>query len=54
LSRRILIASELTFTPLPKQMTGGAKDKILFGVSAVKNVGEAAIENILAARQGRG
>ncbi|MEG4071814.1 DNA polymerase III subunit alpha [Microcoleus sp. Pol14C2] len=44
-------SSELTFTPLPKQMTGGAKDKILFGISAVKNVGEAAIENILAARQ---
>jgi len=44
-------SSELTFTPLPKQMTGGAKDKILFGVSAVKNVGEAAIENILAARK---
>ncbi|MEG4960940.1 MULTISPECIES: helix-hairpin-helix domain-containing protein [unclassified Microcoleus] len=44
-------SSELTFTPLPKQMTGSAKDKILFGVSAVKNVGEAAIENILAARQ---
>src|SRR4028119_2489602 len=43
--------SELTFTPLPKQMTGDAKDKILFGISAVKNVGEAAIENILAARQ---
>jgi DNA polymerase-3 subunit alpha len=31
-------------------MTGSAKDKILFGISAVKNVGEAAIENILAAR----
>ncbi|MEG4208794.1 DNA polymerase III subunit alpha [Microcoleus sp. S13_B4] len=44
-------SSELTFTPLPKQMTGCAKDKILFGVSAVKNVGEGAIENILAARQ---
>ncbi|MEG4630663.1 DNA polymerase III subunit alpha [Microcoleus sp. AR_TQ3_B6] len=44
-------SSELTFTPLPKEMTGGAKDKILFGVSAVKNVGEAAIENILAARK---
>ncbi|MEG4167333.1 MULTISPECIES: helix-hairpin-helix domain-containing protein [unclassified Microcoleus] len=44
-------SSELTFTPMPKQMTGGAKDKILFGISAVKNVGEAAIENILAARQ---
>ncbi|MGB3264854.1 MAG: OB-fold nucleic acid binding domain-containing protein [Microcoleus sp.] len=43
-------SSELTFTPLPKQMTGCAKDKILFGISAVKNVGEAAIENILAAR----
>lgn len=44
-------SSELTFTPMPKQMTGSAKDKILFGISAVKNVGEAAIENILAARQ---
>ncbi|MEG4816302.1 helix-hairpin-helix domain-containing protein [Microcoleus sp. K5-D4] len=44
-------SSELTFTPLPKLMTGAAKDKILFGISAVKNVGEAAIENILAARQ---
>ncbi|MEG4282681.1 trans-splicing intein-formed DNA polymerase III subunit alpha C-terminal partner DnaE-C [Microcoleus sp. A006_D1] len=44
-------SSELTFTPLPTQMTGGAKDKILFGVSAVKNVGETAIETILAARQ---
>jgi len=44
-------SSELTFTPLPKEMTGDAKDKILFGISAVKNVGEAAIENILAARQ---
>ena len=44
-------SSELTFTPLPKQMTGSAKDKILFGISAVKNVGEAAIENILAARK---
>ncbi len=44
-------SSELTFTPMPKQMTGCAKDKILFGVSAVKNVGEGAIENILMARQ---
>ncbi|MEP6517982.1 helix-hairpin-helix domain-containing protein [Microcoleus vaginatus] len=44
-------SSELTFTPLPKQITGSAKDKILFGISAVKNVGEAAIENILAARK---
>ncbi|MEG4323401.1 MULTISPECIES: DNA polymerase III subunit alpha [unclassified Microcoleus] len=44
-------SSELTFAPLPKQMTGAAKDKILFGVSAVKNVGETAIETILAARQ---
>ncbi|MEG3930031.1 MULTISPECIES: helix-hairpin-helix domain-containing protein [unclassified Microcoleus] len=44
-------SSELTFTPMPKQMTGAAKDKILFGISAVKNVGESAIENILAARQ---
>ncbi|MEG4801814.1 OB-fold nucleic acid binding domain-containing protein [Microcoleus sp. ARI1-B5] len=44
-------SSELTFTPLPKQMTGSPKDKILFGVSAVKNVGETAIETILAARK---
>jgi DNA polymerase III subunit alpha len=44
-------SSELTFAPFPKQMTGAAKDKILFGVSAVKNVGETAIETILAARQ---
>ncbi|WP_293132645.1 OB-fold nucleic acid binding domain-containing protein [Microcoleus sp. bin38.metabat.b11b12b14.051] len=44
-------SSELTFSPLPKQMTGAVKDKILFGVSAVKNVGEIAIETILAARQ---
>ncbi|MEG4247815.1 DNA polymerase III subunit alpha [Microcoleus sp. Pol10D4] len=47
-------SSELTFTPMPKQMTGSAKDKILFGISAVKNVGESAIENILAARQEEG
>ena len=40
--------SQLTFTPL--KMTG-SKDKILFGISAVKNVGEGAIENILEARQ---
>ena len=44
-------SSELTFSPLPKQMTGAVKDKILFGVSAVKNVGETAIETILAARK---
>lgn len=42
--------SELTFTPLPEKMTG-SPDKILFGISAVKNVGEGAIENILAARK---
>ncbi|HAT13573.1 MAG TPA: DNA polymerase III subunit alpha, partial [Microcoleaceae bacterium UBA11344] len=41
--------SELTFTPI--KMTEPAKDKILFGISAVKNVGEGAIENILEARQ---
>ncbi|NJK65930.1 MAG: trans-splicing intein-formed DNA polymerase III subunit alpha C-terminal partner DnaE-C [Microcoleus sp. SU_5_3] len=43
-------SSEVTFTPLPKEMTGSAKHKILFGLSAVKNVGEGAIENILVAR----
>ncbi|MEZ2302757.1 MAG: DNA polymerase III subunit alpha [Microcoleus sp.] len=42
-------SSELTFTPI--KMKHPAKDKILFGISAVKNVGEGAIENILAARQ---
>ncbi|MEG3849510.1 DNA polymerase III subunit alpha [Microcoleus sp. herbarium19] len=47
-------SSELTFTPLPKQMTQAEKDKILFGISAVKNVGEGAIENILAARKSGG
>ncbi len=35
--------SQVNFTPSPK--------KILFGLSAVKNVGSGAIENILAARQ---
>jgi DNA polymerase III subunit alpha len=44
-------SSELTFTPFPKEMTKAEKHKILFGISAVKNVGEGAIENILAARQ---
>jgi len=36
--------SQINFTP--------SKGKILFGLSAVKTVGEGAIENILAARQG--
>lgn len=44
-------SSELTFMPFPKEMTGSEKDKILFGISAVKNVGETAIETILAARK---
>lgn len=44
-------SSELTFTPFPKEMTKAEKHKILFGISAVKNVGEGAIENILAARK---
>lgn len=44
-------SSELTFTPLPKEMTKAEKSQILFGISAVKNVGEGAIENILAARK---
>ncbi|MEG5136407.1 MULTISPECIES: DNA polymerase III subunit alpha [unclassified Microcoleus] len=43
--------SELTFTPLPIEMTKAEKHKILFGISAVKNVGEGAIENILEARK---
>jgi len=43
--------SEVTFTPLPKKMTGAEKDKILFGMSAVKNLGENAIANILETRQ---
>lgn len=43
--------SELTFTPLPMEMTKAEKHKILFGISAVKNVGEGAIENILEARK---
>ncbi|HLO46803.1 MAG TPA: OB-fold nucleic acid binding domain-containing protein [Kamptonema sp.] len=43
--------SEVTFTPLPKQMTGAEKDKILFGMSAVKNLGDNAIANILETRQ---
>ncbi|TAH21842.1 MAG: DNA polymerase III subunit alpha [Oscillatoriales cyanobacterium] len=43
--------SELTFTPLPIEMTKAEKHKILFGISAVKNVGEGAIENILEARR---
>ncbi|MEG4998197.1 DNA polymerase III subunit alpha [Microcoleus sp. B4-D4] len=43
--------SELIFTPLPIEMTKAERHKILFGISAVKNVGEGAIENILEARQ---
>lgn len=44
-------SSELIFTPLPIEMTKAERHKILFGISAVKNVGEGAIENILEARQ---
>ena len=43
--------SEVDFTPLPKEVTGETKDKILFGLSAVKNVGDAAIKAILVARK---
>ncbi|OCR02222.1 DNA polymerase III subunit alpha [Oscillatoriales cyanobacterium USR001] len=43
--------SEVTFTPLPQQFTGAKTDKILFGLSAIKNLGENAIENILKVRQ---
>ncbi|NES67321.1 MAG: trans-splicing intein-formed DNA polymerase III subunit alpha C-terminal partner DnaE-C, partial [Okeania sp. SIO2D1] len=43
--------SEVDFTPLPKEITKEAKDKILFGLSAVKNVGEGAIKAILKARK---
>lgn len=43
--------SKVTFTPLPKQVTDAEIDKILFGMSAVKNLGDSAIENILKARE---
>ena len=43
--------SEVDFIPLPKETTGETKDKILFGLSAVKNVGDGAIEAILKARK---
>ena len=43
--------SEVDFTPLPKVATKEIKDKILVGLSAVKNVGEGAIEAILKARK---
>nr|WP_287521285.1 LAGLIDADG family homing endonuclease [Okeania sp. SIO2C2] len=43
--------SEVDFTPLPKEITGEVKNKILFGLSAVKNVGEGAIKAILKARK---
>ncbi|MEM1169629.1 MAG: OB-fold nucleic acid binding domain-containing protein [Cyanobacteria bacterium P01_H01_bin.35] len=46
--------SEVDFTPLPKVATAETKDKILFGLSAVKNVGEGAIEAILEARKESG
>jgi DNA polymerase-3 subunit alpha len=42
--------SGLNFTPLPRQATGEKIDKILFGLSAVKNVGTNAIEHILEVR----
>ena len=43
--------SEVDFTPFPKVVTGKTKDKILFGLSAVKNVGDGAIEAMLTARK---
>ena len=46
--------SEVDFTPLPIVATGETKNKILFGLSAVKNVGEGAIEAILNARKKSG
>jgi len=46
--------SEVTFTPLPKYFTGAKVDKILFGMSAVKNLGENAIDNILKVRKAGG
>ncbi|MGD1712876.1 DNA polymerase III subunit alpha, partial [Dapis sp. BLCC M172] len=46
--------SEVDFTPLPKVATGDTQNKILFGLSAVKNVGEGAIEAILEARKESG
>jgi Helix-hairpin-helix motif/OB-fold nucleic acid binding domain len=44
-------SSEVNFTPRPRKGTRQAKDRIMFGLSAVKNVGEGAIENILALRK---
>lgn len=46
--------SYVDFTPLPKITTGADKDKIVFGLSAIKNIGDGAIENILTARQSDG
>lgn len=46
--------SAVTFTPLPKHFTGAKTDKILFGMSAVKNLGENAIDNILKVRKAGG
>ncbi|GGA34135.1 OB-fold nucleic acid binding domain-containing protein [Okeania sp. KiyG1] len=48
--------SEVDFTPLPnlKEAKEETKGKILFGLSAVKNVGEGAIEAILQARKESG
>ena len=46
--------SEVDFTPLPTVVTGEEKNQILFGLSAVKNVGEGAITAILKARKERG
>ncbi|MCU0542858.1 MAG: OB-fold nucleic acid binding domain-containing protein [Oscillatoriaceae cyanobacterium Prado104] len=44
-------SSDVNFTPLPRKGTRRAKDKIMFGLSAIKNIGEGAIENILTARK---
>ncbi|MDY6806443.1 MAG: OB-fold nucleic acid binding domain-containing protein, partial [Cyanobacteriota bacterium] len=43
--------SQVNFTPLPKSSPEETKGKILFGLSAVKNLGEGAIMEILKARE---
>jgi len=46
--------SKVDFTPLPRSASGDGKGRILFGLSAVKNLGDAAIMAILNAREEEG
>jgi DNA-directed DNA polymerase III PolC len=46
--------SKVDFTPLPKSASGDGKGRILFGLSAVKNLGDGAIMEILKAREEKG